>query len=159
MGGAPIIPTCVNSTCTFSPLTVYAAPTPFPPSKLSVFVFQDDFPLNGEQDGGGGIDVLSPNEPGIGGFNITLFDDAGGTGDATGQMTYDMFNQPLVNSLAGTIDPATGLDACPVTTISRVGQVPSDPNNPNSPLVPDKTQTGITGTIAVCPKYESNGTT
>jgi len=29
-------------------------------------------------------------------------------------MTYDMFNQPLVNSLAGTIDPATGLDACPV---------------------------------------------
>ena len=54
-------------------------PTPFPPSKLSVFVFEDDFPLNGEQDGGGGIDVLSPNEPGLGGFNITLFDDAGGT--------------------------------------------------------------------------------
>jgi len=34
--------------------------------------------LNGEQDGGGGIDVLSPNEPGLSGFNITLFlDDAG----------------------------------------------------------------------------------
>jgi len=30
-----------------------------------------------------------------------------------GQMTYDMFNQPLVNTgLAGTIDPPTGLDAC-----------------------------------------------
>ncbi len=83
-------------------MNVLVQPNPFPPSKLSVFVFEDDFPLNGEQDGGGGIDVLSPNEPGLGGFNITLFDDAGGTGDATGQMTYDMFNMPLSNSLAGT---------------------------------------------------------
>jgi len=35
-----------------NPLTVLAQPTPFPPSKLSVFVFQDDFSLNGEHDGG-----------------------------------------------------------------------------------------------------------
>ena len=27
------------------------------------------------------------------------------TATFTGQMTYDMFNQPLTNSLAGTIDP------------------------------------------------------
>ena len=40
---------------------------------------------------------------------------AGGTGDATGQPTYDMFNQPLSNSLAGTLDPITGLDACPIS--------------------------------------------
>ncbi len=83
-----------------SPVTSDAA-DPYPPAKLSVFVFEDDFPLNGEQDGGGGIDVLSPNEPGLGGFNITLFDDAGGTGDATGQMTYDMFNMPLVEQPGG----------------------------------------------------------
>src|SRR5205085_1525058 len=89
---------------------------------------------------------LSQNEPGLGGFNITLFDDAGGTGDATGQMTYDMFNQPLVNALAGTIDPATGLDACAVTKISRIG-------------ANDPTQTGLTGTIVTCPKYESDGQT
>ena len=48
-----------------------------------------------------------PTKPGLGGFQITLFDDAGGTGDATGQLTYDMFNMPLSNSLAGTIDPVT----------------------------------------------------
>ena len=113
MGGAPIA-------AADSVTDLYAA-TPFPPSKLSVFVFEDDFPLNGEQDAGGGVDVLAPNEPGLGGFNITLFDDAGGTGDATGQMTYDMFNQPLSNSLAGTIDPATGLDACPISAHSRIG--------------------------------------
>ncbi len=108
MGGAPI---AAGQTA----VTVLVEPTPFHTAKLSVFVFEDDFPLNGEQDGGGGVDVLAPNEPGLGGFNITLFDDAGGTGDATGQMTYDMFNMPLSNSLAGTIDPATGKDACPIS--------------------------------------------
>jgi hypothetical protein len=137
---------CVPAGAVYAPLTVLTQPDPYPPSKLSVFVFQDDFPLNGEHDGGGGIDVLSPNEPGLGGFNITLFDDAGGPGDATGQMTYDMFNQPLVNSLAGTIDPATNLDACPVSKISRSG-------------ANDPTQLGITGTIVTCPTYESDGRT
>src|SRR5436853_2748805 len=151
MGGAPLLCTITPpaTTCSWgtnNAVTVLTQPDPYPPSKLSVFVFQDDFPLNGEQDGGGAIDVLSQNEPGLGGFNITLFDDAGGTGDATGQMTYDMFNQPLVNALAGTLDPATGLDACPVSKISRIG-------------VSDPTQTGITGTIVTCPKYESDGQT
>src|SRR5438105_1174558 len=128
MGGGPVLATIAPPRTT-SPfrttaakqLTLLTQPTPFPPSKLSVFVFQDDFPLNGEHDGGGGIDVLGPNEAGLGTFNIILFDDAGGTGDATGQMTYDMFNMPLSNSLAGTKDPATGLDACPISAISRIG--------------------------------------
>src|SRR2546423_11382029 len=117
MGGAPVagIPVAPGITCgsteRFPAVTLLAQATPFPTSKLSVFVFEDDFPLNGEQDAGGGIDVLASNEPGLGGFEITLFDDAGGSGDATGQMTYDMFNQPLANSLAGTIDPTTGKDA------------------------------------------------
>jgi len=139
MGGAPI---SFGQTA----VTVRSQPTPFPPAKLTVFVFEDDFPLNGEHDSGGGIDVVAPNEPGLGGFNITLFDDAGGPGDATGQMTYDMFNQPLSNSLAGTIDPSTGMDACPISKIARSG-------------ANDPTQTGITGTIVTCPKYESDGKT
>jgi hypothetical protein len=140
MGGAPI---AAGQTA----VKILAQANPFPPSKLSVFVFEDDFPLNGEQDGGGGVDVLSPNEPGLGQFNITLFDDAGGTGDATGQMTYDMFNQPLVNSLSGQIDPSTGFNACPISINSRVG------TNPDGTY--DKTQTGITGTIVTCPKFEN----
>jgi Bacterial Ig domain len=137
MGGAPIAPAQ-------GAVSVLVQPNPFPPSKLSVFVFEDDFPLNGEQDAGGGVDVLAVHEPGLGQFNITLMDDAGGSGDPTGQMTYDMFNQPLSNSLAGTIDPATGFDACPISTNSRSA---SDP-----------TSTGITGTIVTCPKYEAGGT-
>src|SRR2546429_101382 len=164
MGGAPVRCTITPpaTTCSFpttaSPLTVLTQPDPYPPSKLSVFVFEDDFPLNGEHDGGGGIDVIASQESGLGGFNITLFDDAGGTGDATGQMTYDMFNQPLVNSLAGTIDPATGLDACPVSKISRIGPQFDANGNPIAGTL-DPTQAALTGTIVTCPKYESDGQT
>ena len=153
MGGAPIGIDPVTK-MQQSAVTVYTQPNPFPPSKLSVFVFEDDFPLNGEQDAGGGIDVLATNEPGLGGFNITLFDDAGGTGDATGQMTYDMFNQPLSNSLAGTIDPATGNDACPISVTARLGVDTSNGNAPGS-----ASPTGITGTIVTCPKFEADGHT
>jgi hypothetical protein len=136
MGGAQI----AYRNGAWQPVTVIVEPMPLPPSKVSVFVFQDDHPLNGEHDAGGGVDVLAPNEAGLGQFNITLFDDVGGTGDPAGQMTYDMFNMPLSNSLAGTIDPATGLDACPISKQATV----------------DPTQKGITGVIPVCPKYESD---
>ncbi len=134
MGGAPI-------TYGQTAVTVLSQPSPYQPSKLSIFVFEDDFPLNGEQDAGGGVDVLAPNEPGLGGFNIQLWDAMGGNGDFTGQMTYDMFNQPLSNSLDGTIDPISGLNACPISQ-----QTQKDP-----------TQAGITGMIVTCPKFESDG--
>ncbi len=146
MGGAPI---AAGQTA----VTVLAQPTPFPPAKLSVFVFEDDYPLNGEQDVEGGLNI----EPGLGQFNITIFDDAGGPGDPTGQVNYDMFNQPLANSLAGTIDPATGKDACPISQIARIGTIP-DPLHVGQ-TIPDPTQTGITGTIVTCPKFEADGVT
>ena len=138
MGGAPILFPQPNTK-----VTVLVQPGPLPPGKLSVAVFEDDFPLNGEWDAGGGVDVLATNEPGLGGFNLELVDQAGRFGDVTGQMTYDMFNQPLSNSLAGQKDAATGLDACPISK--------QDTNDP--------TQTGITGQIVTCPKYESDGKT
>ncbi len=130
MGGAPIAAgqTAVN---------VALQETPLPTSKITVFVFEDDSPLNGENDAGGGVDILAPNEPGLGSFQIILFDQAGAFGDATGQMTYDMFNMPLSNSLANTKDPATGLDACPIS---------------------NKTD-GLVGMIVTCPFYESDGKT
>lgn len=118
-------------------VNVYVQKTPLETAKIAVFIFQDDAPLNGEVDTGGGIDVLAPNEPGLGDFNIVLLDQAGMLGDSAGQITYDMFGMPVSNSLAGTIDPATGLDACPI----------SQKND------------GLVGVIPTCPKYESDGTT
>ena len=112
--------------------------TPLPTTKVAVFIFEDDFPLNGENDAGGGVDRLAINEHGLGGFEVRMFDDAGGPGDATGQMTYDMFNYPLSNSLAGTPDPAhPGNDACPITA------------NPD----------GLIGMVVTCPHFESDGVT
>src|SRR5258706_7695875 len=63
-------------------------------------------------------------------------------------MTYDMFNMPLSNGLAGTIDPATGLDACPVSG-----------SNQNQGFDGTPSPTGMTGTIVTCPKYEADGQT
>jgi Bacterial cadherin-like domain/IPT/TIG domain len=131
MGGAPIAPGQKT-------VSVLTQESPFPTAKVSVFVFEDDSPLNGEVDVSGGTNVFgTAREPGLGGFEIKLWDDAGGTGDPTGQMSYDMFNMPLSNSLQGTIDPVTHLNACPISTSTD----------------------GLVGMIPTCPKYESDGKT
>ncbi|WP_197422927.1 Ig-like domain-containing protein [Burkholderia sp. ABCPW 14] len=131
MSGAPIAPGQTS-------VSVLLQQTPFQTAKLSVFVFEDDAPLNGEVDVSGGTDGFgTAREPGLGGFEIKLWDDAGGTGDPTGQMSYDMFNMPLSNSLQGTIDPITKLNACPISTSTD----------------------GLVGMIPTCPKYESDGKT
>jgi hypothetical protein len=152
MGGAPIA-AGQNS------VTVLTQPSPYPPANLSVFVFEDDFPLNGEQDGGGGVDVLSPQEPGLGGFQIHLWDAMGGSGDFTGQMTYDMFNQPLTNGLDGTIDPLTNQNACPITQIGIANPGTNAASGPTGTSGDQATTGGITGMIVTCPKYEQDGKT
>jgi hypothetical protein len=145
MGGVELVyDTAAGS---WKSVNVIVEPLPLPTATVSAFVFEDDFPLNGEQDAGGGVDVLAPNEPGLGGFQVLIYDNVGQFGDPVGQMTYDMFNQPLSNSLAGTMDPATGFDACPLSTNPRTGfdGTPSDK--------------GIAGMIITCPYYESDGKT
>jgi hypothetical protein len=163
-GGVVSSPACPTTPApTWAPVSILTQPTPLQSAKLSVFVFEDDFPLNGENDAGGQVadNQLGTQEPGLGGFEITLFDDAGGTGDATGQMTYDMFNMPLSNSLAGTPDPANGnTDACPISAQVTANSKP-DPGNPSNGLDgnPLGSQKGITGMILTCPKYEADGKT
>jgi len=154
-------------------VTVLSEASPYPAGKLSVFVFEDDFPLNGEHDAGGagvatsGADTLAPNEPGLGGFQIHLWDAYAGNGDFTGQITTDMFNQPLGNSLDGTIDPLTGKNACPITTVGLIYPGTNAVDGPGTPTTPATTPpsvdvsktAGITGQVVTCPKYESDGVT
>jgi len=144
MGGAPIAPLCTvsgtTSSCTLpAAVTVNVEPNPLPTATVTVDVFEDDWPLNGEPDTGGGPDTYPTHEKGLGDFQIELWDDAGGSGDPTGQMTYDMFNEPLTNSLNGTIDPLTHQDTCPI----------SDANGSAPPV----------GVIMVCPQFEADGVT
>jgi hypothetical protein len=117
---------------------VFMMSTPIQPAQISVFIFQDDSPLNGENDTGGGVDVLATQEAGLGGFNIVLLDQAGGLGDAAGQLTYDMSGAPVTNALAGRKNPVTGNDACPIS--KDIGS-------------------NTIGVIVTCPKFESDGVT
>jgi hypothetical protein len=162
MSGAPIPAACnilggpnaCTTTSAFTqPVNVLVLPTPLPTGKLSVIVFEDDFPLNGEQDAGGGNGTVAPIEPGLGGFNLVLWDTYGTLGDVTGQDSNDMFNQPLSNSLSGTLDPSTGLDACPVSASATTA-----PANAGAGAGAPPTG-GVTGMIVTCPKYESDGHT
>jgi hypothetical protein len=77
--------------------------SPLPPAQMSIFVFEDNNPTNGDVDG--------PEEAqGLGGFSIVINDARGATGDPAGQMTYDAFNMPITNYLAQ-LRP----DLCPLT--------------------------------------------
>lgn len=195
MGGAPIAAACgpqsasdpvtgvkpaCSSTSAPAAVTVLAVPTPLPSATLTVIVYQDDYPLNGEQGTGGGVDVLAPQEAGLGDFQITIFDQAGQTGAATGTPTFDMSNEPLSNALAGTLDPVTGLDACPISSVASANSAYNTKyaaaiafNNANAAAIaagttqPKLDSTGAaaatkstaTGMIVTCPKFESDGRT
>jgi hypothetical protein len=137
MSGAPI-PAPVAGV--FAPVTIRVEPTPLQTATLTIFVFEDDYPLNGEPDTGG-----NNNEQGLGSFQVELWDEMSQAGDFTGQMTYDIFNMPLSNSLNGMIDPLTGHNACPVAATG-----PDNSGNTNQ--VP-------AGMIIVCPQYEDDGVT
>jgi hypothetical protein len=60
---------------------------PLETAQISVFAFQDHQPINGTPD--------LPEEVGLGGFEIVLFDAAGQYGAAGGQVTQDAFGNPL----------------------------------------------------------------
>ena len=140
MGGAPIAPaqTTVN---------VNLEPNPLQPAQLSIYVFEDNSPTNGD------IDGAEEQRPGLGGFQIILNDVAGATGITTGQMTYDMFNMPLTNALVGTKDSATGLDACPgiPAVLEKNGKVREGTGVSPKNL--------LQGMIITCPTYEADGKT
>src|SRR3974377_2185519 len=60
-----------------------------------------------------------------------------------------MFNMPLSNSLAGTVDPNSGMDACPISATPTSGPAGAGPGPAG----------GNTSMILTCPKYESDGQT
>ena len=122
MGGATVSPAQTD-------VTVLVERSPIPASQLSIFVFEDNNPTNGD------VDTVEENQ-GLGGFSVILNDPQGATGDITGQVTYDQFGMPLSNYLVDTIDTATGLNAC------------YQPNSGNS----------LVGVIITCPEFEYNGT-
>jgi hypothetical protein len=125
MGGAEI--KAKQTLALAETITVKLQPTPLVPAQLSIFIYEDNAPVNGQND---------LNENGLGGFNIILQDPAGRIGDVAGQQSYDAFNMPLSNYLLGT-------PGCPDTLNQRTnGTATSTAGNlvgavytcPNAPL-------------------------
>jgi len=80
LGGAPVAP---GQTA----VTVYVNQHPIPTAQISVFVFEDNFPINNAPD--------LPAERGLEGFSIILEDAGGRYGISAGVQTMDAFGNPL----------------------------------------------------------------
>jgi hypothetical protein len=118
MGAAPIVPTTVAGVTSWPAVTVLVPKNPLPPGQMSFFVFEDNNPTNGDVD---------DNEPGLGGFEIVIYDTRGSSGDQAGQITYDLFNQPLTNALANIA--GTGTDGNKYANLC-----PTTPNGAQAPV-------------------------
>ncbi len=113
---------------TWAPLAVKLQASPLPTAQMSIYIYEDNNPTNGQDE---------PGEVGLGGFNIIIMDPAGRTGDVAGQQTYDAFNMPLSNALLGrpgcpdVLNAATNGTGTSATG-NLVGAVYTCPNDPNA---------------------------
>ncbi|MDD4881537.1 MAG: hypothetical protein PHX10_08175, partial [Gallionellaceae bacterium] len=83
MGGAPVVFDASGN----ASVTVHVNKFPVPTAQLSVFVFEDNSPLNAAPD--------LPQETGLAGFTIFLTEAGGTYGASGGQVTQDAFGNPL----------------------------------------------------------------
>jgi hypothetical protein len=82
MGGAPVVFSGNNATAKVF-VNKYALPT----AQVSVFAFNDNSPINGAPD--------LPQETGLAGFTVQLFEAGGTYGQSGGAVTQDGFGNPL----------------------------------------------------------------
>jgi uncharacterized repeat protein (TIGR01451 family) len=86
MGGAPVVFSGSGTTATAT-ATVYLNQYPVPPAQISIFVFNDNNPINGAPD--------LPVENGLAGFHVRLIEAGGTYGQSGGEVTQDAFGNPL----------------------------------------------------------------
>lgn len=91
MSGAPVVFTGGSASA-----TVALSPLPIPTAQISVLVFEDKHPINNEPE--------VPEERGLPGFTLQLYDVAGQLGSAGGLVSQDAFG----HKLGTTYDPVTG---------------------------------------------------
>jgi hypothetical protein len=83
IGGAPFVTDATGN----ASVDVYLNQLPLPTAQITVFVFQDDFPINNAPD--------TPQEQGLGGFSIILEDGGGRYGMSAGTQMLNAFGHPL----------------------------------------------------------------
>ena len=84
MGGAPVVFDALGTAAT---ATVFVNQYNLPAAQVSVFAFNDNNPINGAPD--------LPQEHGLAGFTVQLFEAGGTYGQSGGQVTQDGFGNPL----------------------------------------------------------------
>jgi hypothetical protein len=80
MGGAPVSPGQQS-------VTIWVNKLPIPTAQISIFVFEDNQPINGVAN--------LPQELGLGNFSVILTEAGGVYGQSGGQVTQDAFGKPL----------------------------------------------------------------
>jgi len=120
MGGVNIKPADIIAKATKS---IMVQPTPLEPAQLSIYIYEDNSPVNGQYD---------QNEVGLGGFSLILVDAVGRSGDPAGQQTFDAANMPVTNSLLGKPGCPNELNTATAarTGNNLVGEVYTCPNAP-----------------------------
>ena len=83
MGAAPVAIDATNG----ATATVYLNQYPLPTAQVSVFAFNDNNPINGAPD--------LPQETGLAGFTVQLYEAGGTYGQSGGAVTQDGFGNPL----------------------------------------------------------------
>lgn len=91
MGGAPIRPLDPLSASSGFPavVNVVVNPLPIKTSQISVVIYNDDNPINSQQD------ALTNQEYGLCGFQLHLYDAGGTYGASGGRISADTFGNPL----------------------------------------------------------------
>jgi hypothetical protein len=102
IGGAQIAPGQTS-------VTVVCQTLPLPTGQLSVFVFEDNTPINNEPD--------LPEERGLEGFTLTLIDAGGTYGMSGGQISQDAYGNPL----GTTYNPCPAADPGCTPTVATLG--------------------------------------
>ena len=98
-------------------VTVLCQPEPLPTAQLTVFVFEDNSPINNEPD--------LPQELGLAGFNVVLYEEGGTYGMSGGRMMYDIWGNPLGTTyLPGQFNP----NGTPVVDVMGTGILTTDAN-------------------------------
>ena len=107
MGGAPVVFSGTTATA-----TVYVNQYPVPTAQLSVFAFNDNSPINGAPD--------LPQETGLAGFTVELYEAGGTYGASGGQVTQDAFGNPLGTTYAQCIQADVVAQVCGSTSEQKV---------------------------------------
>ena len=101
-----------------SSVTVKMIKGDVPTGQISVFIFEDNQPINGAPD--------LPQEQGLAGFNLMLAEAGGTYGASGGQVTKNAYGHPIGTEYKYTVDPVThkkifAFDAGGVPVVSKLG--------------------------------------